>query len=85
MDGVANPTVDETTQIAASDLTPVDHDRVAGGAARGSLGDARRFVARLQAGIAATSTTTTTTRPRATTTTRPRRRATATTRPAAHR
>jgi serine/threonine protein phosphatase PrpC len=81
-----NPTVDETTQIAASDLTPVDHDRVAGGAARGSLGDARRFVARLQAGIAATSTTTTTTtRPRATTTTRPRRRPTATTRPAAHR
>jgi len=81
-----NPTVDETTQISARDLTPVDHDRVAGGAARGSLGDARRFVARLQTGIDATSTTTTTTtRPRATTTTRPRRRPTATTRPATHR
>jgi protein phosphatase len=82
-----NPTVDETTQIAAADLTPVDRDRVAGGAARGSLGDARRFVARLQAGIdATTTTTTTTTRPRATTTTRPRpRRPTATTRPAAQR
>jgi hypothetical protein len=80
-----NPTVDETTQISAGDLTPVDHDRVAGGAARGSLGDARRFVARLQAGINATSTTTTTTtRPRATTT-RPRRKPTATTRPATHR
>jgi len=82
-----NPTVDETTQIAAADLTPIDHDRVAGGAARGSLGDARRFVARLQAGIDATTTTTTTTttRPRATTTTRPRPRRTATTRPAAPR
>src|SRR5213078_4434406 len=83
-----NPTVDETTKIAAADLTPIDHDRVAGGAARGSLGDAHRFVARLQAGIDATSTTTTTTtRPRATTNTRPRPRPrTATTRPrAAHR
>jgi len=84
-----NPTVDETTKIAAADLTPVDHDRVAGGAARGSLGDAHRFVARLQAGIDATTTTTTTTttRPRTTSTTRPRtRKPTATTRPsAAHR
>jgi len=80
-----NPTIDETTPIAAADLTPIDHDRVAGGAARGSLGEARRFVDRLQAGIDATSTTTTTTtRPRATTTTRPRpRQRTATTRPAA--
>lgn len=81
-----NPTVDETTKIAAADLTPIDHDRVAGGAARGSLGDAHRFVARLQAGIDATTTTTTTTttRPRATTTTRPRpRQRTATTRPTA--
>jgi hypothetical protein len=62
-----NPTVDETTKIAAADLTPIDHDRVAGGAARGSLGDAHRFVARLQAGVDATTTTTTTT------TTRPAR------------
>jgi protein phosphatase len=77
-----NPTVDETTKIAATDLTPIDRDRVAGGAARGSLGDARRFVARLQAGVdATTTTTTTTTRPRATTTTRPRPRKTVTSPP----
>jgi serine/threonine protein phosphatase PrpC len=81
-----NPTVDERTKLSAAQLTPIDRERVAGGAARGSVGEARRFVARLQAGVDATSTTTTTTttRPRATTTTRPRpRKPTATTRPAA--
>jgi len=76
-----NPTVDETTKISASQLSQLDHDRVAGGAARGSLGGARRFVARLQAGVDATSTTTTTTRPHATTTTRPRTRKPRTTTP----
>jgi protein phosphatase len=80
-----DPTIDEQTRIRAAQLTQVDHERVAAGAARGSLGGARRFVARLQAGAdATTTTTTTTTRPRVTTTTRPRaRRPPTTTRPVA--
>jgi hypothetical protein len=82
-----NPTIDEATKIKAAQLTELDHDRVAAGAARGSLGGARRFVARLQAGVDATSTTTTTTtKPRPTTTTRPRTRKPPTTTPrTAHR
>src|SRR5204863_243577 len=75
-------------RIARNEADPQRAAEQLVGAARGSLGDAHRFVARLQAGIDATSTTTTTTtRPRATTTTRPRPRPrTATTRPrAAHR
>jgi len=56
-----NPTVDESTRLTDAQLTQIDHDRVAGGAARGSLSGARRFVATLEADVAATSTTTTTT------------------------
>jgi serine/threonine protein phosphatase PrpC len=56
-----NPTIQQTTQLKGAQLTQVDHDRVAGGAARGSLSDAKSFVARLQADVDATSTTTTTT------------------------
>ena len=80
-----NPTIQQPTALTAAELTQVDHDRVAGGAARGSLRDAQRFVARLKANVAATSTTTTpttttipkprkksvTTKPRTTPTTRP--------------
>jgi protein phosphatase len=79
-----NPTVDKTTKLTVAQLSQLDRDRVAGGAARGSLDGARRFIARLQAGVDATSTTTTTTtRPRATTTTtRPHRPRTTTPRTA---
>jgi hypothetical protein len=56
-----NPTVDESTRLTEHQLTQIDHDRVAGGAARGSLSGARQFVATLEADVAATSTTTTTT------------------------
>jgi hypothetical protein len=77
-----NPTIQQSTTLTEAQLTQVDHDRVAGGAARGSLTDAQRFVARLKANAAATSTTTTpttrpqpkkkpVTRPRVATTTRP--------------
>jgi PPM family protein phosphatase len=73
-----NPTVDARTGLLVHELSAVDRDRVAAGAARGSLDRAQTFVARLRRTVEATSTTTTTTtRPR-TTTTRPR---TATTRP----
>ena len=65
-----DPTVDRTTGLRAAQLTQLDHDRVAAGAARGSLAGAQRFVDRLQASVdAATTTTTTTTRPVHTTTT----------------
>jgi protein phosphatase len=78
-----DPTIDKTTGITASQLTQLDHDRVAAGAARGSLGDAQRFVARLEAAADATSTTTTTTRPvRPTTTVRRGPPSTGPTRPA---
>jgi serine/threonine protein phosphatase PrpC len=65
-----NPTVDQSTRLTDSQLTQIDHDRVAQGAARGSLSGARQFVATLESDVAATSTTTTTT----TTTTTPARR-----------
>jgi serine/threonine protein phosphatase PrpC len=77
-----NPTIQQATKLTGAQLTQVDHDRVAGGAARGSLADAKHFVARLEANVAATSTTTTPTtlpkptkkpvvkKPRVTTTTR---------------
>ena len=77
-----DPTIDETTRLTEAQLTQLDHDRVAAGAARGSRSDAERFIARLQADIAATSTTTTTTRPTGTTTTVRRRPPPTTTRPA---
>jgi protein phosphatase len=64
-----DPTIDETTRLTAAQLTQLDRDRVAAGAARGSRGDAERFVAGLQRGVDATSTTTTTTRPARPTTT----------------
>jgi PPM family protein phosphatase len=73
-----DPTVDTRTGLLVSELSAVDRDRVASGAARGSLDRAQSFVARLRQAVEATSTTTTsTTRPR-TSTTRPR---TTTTRP----
>jgi serine/threonine protein phosphatase PrpC len=56
-----NPTIQAKSSLTGDQLTQVDHDRVAGGAARGSLSDAQDFVARLEADVAATSTTTTTT------------------------
>jgi PPM family protein phosphatase len=56
-----DPTIQQKTELKSAQLTQVDHDRVAGGAARGSLSDAKSFVARLQADVDATSTTTTTT------------------------
>jgi PPM family protein phosphatase len=65
-----NPTLQEGTKLKAGQLTQIDHDRVAAGSGRGSLSDARRFVATLQADVNATSTTTTTTS--TTTTTKPR-------------
>jgi protein phosphatase len=78
-----DPTIDETTRLTAGQLTQLDHDRVAAGAARGSRSDAERFIARLQADVAATTTTTTTTtRPKGTTTTVRRRPPPTTTRPA---
>ena len=82
-----NPTIQQKTGLKGAQLTQVDHDRVAGGAARGSLSDAKSFVARLQADVDATSTTTTTTTsttaPKKAGTTKPttKRGATATTRP----
>jgi protein phosphatase len=69
-----NPTVEERTGLRLEQLTPLDRDRVEGNTARGSLGTAHSYVARLQA----LTTTTTTTRPPTTTTTR--RRTTTTTR-----
>ena len=52
----------DAPRLTAAQLTQVDHDRVAGGAARGSLVATReQFVATLEADVAATSTTTTTT------------------------
>ena len=76
--GLATAAVGARTGLRVSALSAVDCDRVASGAARGSLDRAQSFVARLRRSVEATSTTTTTTtRPR-TTTTRPR---TATTRP----
>jgi PPM family protein phosphatase len=66
-----DPTIEQKTPLVAKQLTQVDRDRVAGGAARGSLSDAKRFVTTIKADVAATSTTTTT-KPRVTTTTRPR-------------
>jgi len=65
-----NPTVDLSTELTDAQLNQVDHDRVAGGAARGSLSGAQTFVATLRADVAATSTTTTST----TTTTTPRKK-----------
>jgi len=59
-----NPTVDESTRLTDAQLTQIDHDLVAGGAARGSLAGARRFVATLNADVAAASTTTKTAPPR---------------------
>jgi protein phosphatase len=56
-----NPTVDEATKLEDAQLTQIDHDRVAGGAARGSLSGARAFVTTLESDVAATSTTTTST------------------------
>jgi protein phosphatase len=56
-----DPTIQQKTRLAGAQLTQVDHDRVAGGAARGSLSDAKAFVQRLQADVDATSTTTTST------------------------
>jgi hypothetical protein len=78
-----DPTIDQPTRLLERQLTQVDHDRVAAGAARGSLADAQRFVAKLQANVNATSTTTTTTtRPtRSTTTVRRGPPSTAPTRP----
>ncbi len=79
-----DPTIEQPTRITDTQLTQVDHDRVAAGAARGSLSDARAYVAQLRAGVNATSTTTTTTRPhRPTTTTRPGTRRTVVTNPRA--
>jgi PPM family protein phosphatase len=62
-----NPTVDQRTRIAVADLPQVDRDRVRGNTARGSLGTAEAYIARLQDTITTTTTSTTTT-------TRPRRR-----------
>ena len=50
-----DPTVDRVTNLTAGQLTQIDHDRVAGAAARGSLGRAEQFVRNLQADVAATS------------------------------
>ena len=41
-----NPTVDQRHRLDERQLTQLDHDRVAGGAARGSLSGAKSFVAR---------------------------------------
>ena len=79
-----NPTIDQRTRLIDAQLTQVDHDRVLAATARGSRTDAERFVATLEAHVAATSTTTTTTtttRPRVTTTTKPRRTPVTTKRP----
>ena len=68
-----DPTVEQHTKLTGSQLTQIDHERVALGAARGSLAHAREFVTRLRAHVDATSTTTTTKPPvRHTTTTRAR-------------
>jgi protein phosphatase len=67
-----DPTIEQSTRLAGNQLTQIDRDRVAGGAAQGSLGGAKQFVATLEAHVAATSTTTTTTRP-VPSTTRPKR------------
>ena len=56
-----DPTIQAKSSLTGDQLTQIDHDRVAGGAARGSLSDAQHFVERLEADVAATSTTTTTT------------------------
>jgi serine/threonine protein phosphatase PrpC len=68
-----DPTIEQRTELTAGQLTQIDRQRVAAGSGRGSLSNARAFVANLQAHVSATSTTTTTptTKPRSTTT-RPR-------------
>jgi hypothetical protein len=69
-----NPTIDESTPLKETQLSPVDHDRVAAGTARGSRSDAEDFIVTLESNVAATSTTTTTTRnttPRPKSTTKP--------------
>ena len=68
-----NPTIDQSTPLTDTQLSPVDHDRVASGTARGSLSDAEDFIVTLESNVAATSTTTSTTKPKPTTkpTTRP--------------
>jgi serine/threonine protein phosphatase PrpC len=62
-----DPTIEQPTRLTAGQLTQIDRDRVAAGGGRGSLSHARQFVANLQAHVNATSTTTTTTKPRVTT------------------
>jgi serine/threonine protein phosphatase PrpC len=59
-----DPTIDQRTRIAVADLSEIDRERVRGNTARGSLGTAEAYVARLQDTITTTTSTTTTTRPR---------------------
>src|SRR6185369_1794645 len=74
-----DPTIEQRTKLTSSQLTQIDHERVALGAARGSLAHAREFVTRLRADVNATSTTTTTKPPVRHTTTTKARSVTATT------
>ncbi len=68
-----NPTIEQRIGLSGGQLTQIDRERVAAGSGRGSLDNARQFVANLRKHVTATSTTTTTKpRVRATTTTRPR-------------
>ncbi len=53
-----NPTVDQRTNLAVSDLAALDRTRVQSNSSRGSLSTAKSYVGRLE--TAATSTTTTT-------------------------
>ena len=56
-----NPTVDQHTGLAVSDLGAIDRDRVQANSSRGSLSTAKSYVGRLQAATTTTTTSTTST------------------------
>ncbi len=56
-----NPTVDQHTGLAVSDLAALDRDRVQGNSSRGSLSTAKAYVSRLAAATTTTTTSTTST------------------------
>jgi serine/threonine protein phosphatase PrpC len=56
-----NPTVDQHTGLAVSDLGAIDRDRVQANSSRGSLSTAKSYVGRLQAATTTTTSSTTST------------------------
>jgi serine/threonine protein phosphatase PrpC len=56
-----DPTVDQHTGLAVSDLAAIDRDRVQANSSRGSLSTAKSYVGRLQAATTTTTSSTTST------------------------